>query len=156
MDARHARKGRPLPDIEVRFLPTLEDQQPLPDFECQRFVSGFSWPSDPDGTEDDAWWHPSVWLALSRRPIATLDHTRVDIWIVGRLLPSLNKDHRFQLGVSRHEVGWNPIIDIEGRFEDLLQAVRQLIDELLVGSSLSKKWHAASLDSVLQWIRCAY
>ena len=62
MDARHARKGRPQPDIEVRFLPTLEDQQPLPDFERQRFVRGFSWPSDPEGTEDDAWWHPPVRL----------------------------------------------------------------------------------------------
>ena len=155
MYARHARKGWPLPDIEVRFLPTLEDQQPLPDFERQRFVRGFSWPSDPEGTEDDAWWHPSVRLALSRRSIATLDHPRVDVWIVRRLLPSLNKDLRFQLDVRGHEVGWNAIIDIEGRLEDLLQAVRQLVDELLVRSRLSEQWHAAILDSVLQRIRGA-
>ena len=155
MYARHARKGWPLPDIEVRFLPTLEDQQPLPDFERQRFVRGFSWPTDPEGTEDDAWWHPSVRLALSRRSIATLDHPRVDVWIVRRLLPSLNKDLRFQLDVRGHEVGWNAIIDIEGRLEDLLQAVRQLVDELLVRSRLSEQWHAAILDSVLQRIRGA-
>jgi hypothetical protein len=52
-------------------------------------------------------------------------------------------------------VGWNAIIDIEGRLEDLLQAVRQLVDELLVGSRLSEQWHAASLDSVFQRIRGA-